>query len=114
MSQISCHVLDTAHGCPASGIPIQLYQQSNEAQWQCLGQSKTDADGRVTDLLVAEQSLPAGIYRVHFVIRDYLQSTGQAVFYPYVDVVFTISNDGQHYHIPLLLSPYGYSTYRGS
>jgi len=114
MSQISCHVLDTARGCPAAGLPVQLFQLTEEQRWQSLGQGSTNDDGRVTGLLVAGRCLPAGTYRVRFATRDYLEANGQTVFYPYVDVVLCISGDGQHYHIPLLLSPFGYSTYRGS
>ncbi len=114
MSQITCHVLDTARGCPAAGLPVQLFQQTAEQQWLSLGQGCTNEDGRVTNLLATERPLPAATYRIRFVIREYLEASGQAIFYPYADVVFCIPGDGQHYHIPLLVSPYGYSTYRGS
>jgi len=114
MSQISCHILDTACGCPATGLPVQLFQLDAKLQWVCLGQGCSDEDGRITNLLATGRQLPAGTYRVHFTTRDYFVSSGQTIFYPYVDVAFCISGDGQHYHIPLLLSPFGYSTYRGS
>jgi len=114
MSQITCHVLDTSRGCPAADLKIGLFQQTPDGQWLLLGQRRTNSDGRISDLLDEGDVLAAGCYRVCFETRDYLRTHDLPVFYPYVDVVFEINADGQHYHIPLLLSPYGYSTYRGS
>lgn len=111
MSQITTHVLDTARGCPAEGIEISLYREGDPS---VMASGVTNADGRVGTLLADGQVLPAGTYRVHFALEAYLQANQMDVFYPYADIVFTIGGDGQHYHIPLLLSPYGYSTYRGS
>jgi 5-hydroxyisourate hydrolase len=113
MSQITSHVLDTSRGKPAVGIMVTLYQQ-NGADSAVLGQGKTNQDGRVPDLLSAQDNLPAGSYRVNFAIKDYFSELNQQAFYPYVDIVFDISETGEHYHIPLLLCAFGYSTYRGS
>ena len=113
MSQITTHILDTALGKPAAGVAIELSQlQGND--WYAIGSGVTNNDGRIADLCPAGESLPAGTYRMHFATGDYFSGAGQAVFYPWADVVFSIDDGGQHYHIPLLLSPYGYSTYRGS
>ena len=113
MSQITTHVLDTALGLPARGITITLFQQ-DEAGWKQLAAGVTNDDGRVPNFLPADLELPEGTYRMHFVLENYLNASNQPVFYPYADVVFSIDGNGEHYHIPLLLSPFGYSTYRGS
>ncbi|WP_020560623.1 hydroxyisourate hydrolase [Thiofilum flexile] len=113
MSQITVHVLDTALGKPAQGINVQL-SAWRAGQWQLVAQGVTNADGRVVGLLPSEQVLEAGRYQMHFELEAYLAQTAQPLFYPYADIVFQIGGDGQHYHIPLLLSPFGYSTYRGS
>jgi 5-hydroxyisourate hydrolase len=114
MSQITSHVLDTSRGKPAAGITISLFERNNEGEWLLLAQGKTNADGRVPALLEQNRVLPAGSYRVHFTISDYFSALNEQAFYPYVDIVFNISGDGDHYHIPLLLTAFGYSTYRGS
>lgn len=112
MSQITTHVLDTARGVPAAGIAITLSELADN-QWRTIGSGITNSDGRLPELSPTGP-MPAGTYRMRFDTQDYLeQQTGDA-FYPYAEVVFRIDGDGQHYHIPLLLSPYGYSTYRGS
>jgi 5-hydroxyisourate hydrolase len=103
-------VLDTARGRPASGIAVEL-SFLDAGQWLSIAVATTDADGRVRDW-AASSGLRAGTYRVRFETEHYLL-THAAGFYPYVDVVFSVELD-EHYHIPLLLSPYGYSTYRGS
>jgi 5-hydroxyisourate hydrolase len=113
MSQITTHILDTACGRPAAGVPVSLKLQVADA-WQLLATGTTNADGRVVDLLPADKPLPAGTYKMHFDTGAYFSANSLPVFYPWVEVVFTINGDGAHYHIPLLLSPYGYSTYRGS
>jgi 5-hydroxyisourate hydrolase len=113
MSQITTHVLDTAVGKPAQGVEITLFQLSGD-DWKKLGQGETNSDGRVGNLLADNQVLEAGRYKVVFVIESYFQNQKIAAFYPYAEIVFDIEGDGQHYHIPLLLSPFGYSTYRGS
>ena len=114
MSQITTHVLDTARGLPAANIAIELSQLGPDRQWLRLAQGMTNEDGRITNLLNHSQPLSAGIYRMHFALEDYFANQKQAVFYPWAEVVFKLDANGAHYHIPLLLSPYGYSTYRGS
>jgi 5-hydroxyisourate hydrolase len=114
MSQITTHILDTARGSPAVGVEVSLHSIDDTGAWTHVGKGETDADGRVPDLCPTEQALAGGTYCVHFATASYFEAQGLAVFYPFVDVVFTIDGDGQHYHIPLLLSPYSYSTYRGS
>lgn len=113
MSQITTHVLDTARGTPAQNIPITLYQQS-ESGWTELAGGVTNEDGRIAGLLDPLLKLPAGVYRMHFNTGTYFENNREIGFYPYVDITFTLKDTGEHYHIPLLLSPFGYSTYRGS
>ena len=112
MSPITSHVLDTALGKPAAGLPLRLQLQTQDG-WQTLAERSTNQDGRVGDLL-AEGALVRGTYRMIFDTGAYLKASGQAVFYPQVEIVFTIEAEAEHYHIPLLLSPYGYATYRGT
>jgi 5-hydroxyisourate hydrolase len=111
MSQITTHVLDTARGAPAAGVPVRLENVSGTAA-QEIGLGSTDADGRAADL--GPERLPAGTYRLVFDTGGYFARQGTAGFFPEVAVTFTIEGEGQHYHVPLLLSPFGYATYRGS
>lgn len=113
MSQITTHILDTARGSPAAGVPVSLSLQVADA-WQLLATGTTNSDGRVTDLLPEERVLAAGIYKMHFDTGAYFSTNDQKGFYPWAEVVFEINGGDSHYHIPLLLSPFGYSTYRGS
>ena len=113
MSQITTHVLDTARGCAAAGIAITLCKRAGE-EWQRVGSGHTDDDGRISDLCPSDTVLEAGTYRMHFATGAYFHNLQVPVFYPWAEVVFCIDGDGQHYHIPLLLAGYGYSTYRGS
>lgn len=113
MSQITTHILDTARGCPAANVGIELDQLDN-GDWHRIGSGVTNADGRIADLVSVGTTLPAGTYRMHFRTGAYFTEIGSPVFYPWADVVFSIDGSGQHYHIPLLLSAFGYSTYRGS
>ena len=113
MSQITTHVLDTAIGKPAEGIDLTLSQFINN-EWKLLSGGTTNSDGRVADLLASNKILDAGRYKVLFVTEQYFQDQKVDAFYPYAEIVFDITGDGEHYHIPLLLSPFGYSTYRGS
>jgi len=108
-SPITTHVLDTAQGKPAEGVGIKLCYEADAAQWLVLGEGVTNKDGRIANLIPDNHALAKGRYKMTFNTGNY-----QKGFYPYVDVVFEITESGQHYHIPLLLSPYGYSTYRGS
>jgi 5-hydroxyisourate hydrolase len=110
-SPITTHILDTARGRPAAGVPIHIDIQK-DADFLPLAKGVTNADGRIPDLLAGK--LEAGVYRMTFDTAAYFRASGSPGFYPYVQVVFEITQPGEHYHIPLLLSPYGYSTYRGS
>ena len=109
MSSVSTHVLDTALGKPAAGIRARLEVQTLPDQWTQLGHTATDADGRVKTFVPPDASLTPGIYRLRFDTGAY-----QLGFYPEVIIAFRIDSPEQHYHVPLLLSPFGYSTYRGS
>lgn len=112
MSQVTTHILDTTKGKPASGITIILYVGGND-QWTEIKRGKTNQDGRINDLLKENEFLQKGIYKLRFETKDYFDKTSTPTFYPYVEIIFDIeSND--HYHVPLLLNPFGYSTYRGS
>jgi 5-hydroxyisourate hydrolase len=116
MSSISSHVLDTALGLPARNLRarLQLLTLVDGAQhWTTLAEVLTDEDGRI-ERFVDDRSLRAGTYRVCFDTKTYLEASGRPVFYPQVDVVFAIGDGEEHYHLPLLLSPFGYSTYRGT
>ena len=112
-SPITHHVLDTALGRPAIGVPVRLEQHSGRDanSWRPLGSGQTDKDGRCG---ILHQTLVPGMYRVIFDTATYFQATHQPVFYPQVQIDFIVEEPSEHYHIPLLLSPYGYSTYRGS
>jgi 5-hydroxyisourate hydrolase len=112
MSPITTHILDTASGSPADGVPVTLEHQGADG-WSALAQGTTDDDGRVRDLLPAG-SLASGVYRITFDIDAYFQRRSIRGFYPHATIVFRVDNPDQHYHVPLLLSPFGYSTYRGS
>jgi len=115
MSPITTHVLDTSRGRPASNLPIAL-SQAIDGNWKALANGHTNQDGRITDLLEADTVLPSGSYRMRFDTQTYFDGHQEPSFYPYVEIVFNINqeDENQHYHIPLLLSAYGYSTYRGS
>lgn len=112
MSLITTHVLDTAKGKPANGLPVILEFRSS-FDWTELAKGTTNADGRVMDLLHKDAKLAKGMYRLIFDTGTYFHAVGAKAFYPAVTVVFEI-HDQAHYHIPLLLSPFGYTTYRGS
>lgn len=112
MSQITTHILDTSLGKPAQGVSVNLYQQQN-SEWQKLAQGITNADGRITDLLPIEMKLVFGIYKIRFEVQPYFDTSFITSFYPFVEIVFHVNSE-EHYHIPLLLNPFGYSTYRGS
>lgn len=113
-SRISTHVLDIAQGRPAQGIPVTLEGKGLAGIWTVLGRSRTDTDGRSDDLYPATLRLQAWIYRLTFEISTYFRSQNMTSFYPEVVVIFSLRDVVQPYHIPLLLSPFGYSTYRGS
>jgi 5-hydroxyisourate hydrolase len=110
MSAITTHVLDTAKGTPAAGIRVTLEVQFPDGAWKMLGTAVTDADGRQRRLLPEGATLAPAIYRLTFDTRAYLPDG----LYPEVAISFQVREPGRHYHIPLLLSPNGYTTYRGS
>jgi 5-hydroxyisourate hydrolase len=114
MGGLSTHVLDLSLGRPAAGVEVALARRRKDGTWQELGRATTDADGRVPDLLPSGTELAAGTYRLTFDLDGYFRPRGVEAFYPEATVVFTVRDAGGHYHVPLLLSPYGYTTYRGS
>lgn len=107
---ISTHILDTSKGRPASGVAVTLEKLEGTA-WQRVGQGVTDADGRAKGLL---ETVAEGSYRLRFEVAAYFLAQKIDSFYPSVSVDFTVRATGEHYHVPLLLNPFGYSTYRGS
>ena len=111
MTGITTHVLDTSRGHPAAGVPVVL-EHAVDSDWLPVGRGTTDADGRANDLLSAAPQ--DGRYRLTFDTGAYFQALGEAGFYPEVSVTFAVVGGQEHYHVPLLLSPFGYSTYRGS
>jgi 5-hydroxyisourate hydrolase len=114
MSTISTHILDIARGAPASGVAVSLAMQNTDESWTELSHAWTDTDGRVKPFFLVGEPIERGTYRLIFDTEAYFSSLNSECFYPQVTVVFRIDDGAQHYHIPLLLSPYGYSTYRGS
>lgn len=114
MSAITTHVLDTALGRPAAGVPLRLQRLADETfeAVQLLASATTNNEGRVSDLGPAR--VEAGVYRLVFDTATYHAATGQDAFFPEVAITFTLHEREQHYHVPLLLSPFAYSTYRGS
>lgn len=112
-NSITTHVLDTSRGCPASGISVELDMLHRDGEWRRIGDGVTDADGRITDLIDAGPLEP-GRYRLTFATGEYFSSLGVPGFYPSITVEFEVAARSEHYHVPLLLSPFGYATYRGS
>jgi 5-hydroxyisourate hydrolase len=110
---ISTHVLDTARGVPAAGVPV-LLERLESSVIEEVSRAETDGDGRVRELVSTGTAPGAGRYRLTFDTEPYFSALGVEVFYPSVAVVFDVRDGTQHHHVPLLLSPYGYSTYRGS
>jgi 5-hydroxyisourate hydrolase / 2-oxo-4-hydroxy-4-carboxy-5-ureidoimidazoline decarboxylase len=112
ISQLTTHVLDTSIGKPGKDLTIRL-QSNHHAQWQTLAQGVTNADGRIADLLPPGRHLKPGNYKMIFETAHYFSINNTRGFYPEVEIQFTIIDDS-HYHVPLLINPFGYSTYRGS
>ena len=111
VSPLTTHVLDTVRGLPAEGIPVIVSRQERD-DWRRLAEGLTNKDGRCADLL-KQGGLAPGLYRLRFETAHYFAAQKFRGFYPYVDIVFEVMDD-RHHHVPLLLSPFGYSTYRGS
>ena len=114
MSRITTHVLDTSRGQPAAGVSVTLSAQGKDGSWKELGRGITDADGRVKALLPEGSELTVGTYRLTFDTAAYFRARKTEAFFPRVEVEFLVGDTKRSYHIPLLLSPFGYSTYRGS
>ena len=119
MSGITSHVLDTSRGQPASGIEIVLERatggndaNTDDVNWQQVGTGTTNEDGRCPGL--TGEIIEAEHYRMNFLVKDYFHKLDIQAFYPVVRIEFSVDDAGQHYHVPLLLNPFGYSTYRGS
>ncbi|WP_026532291.1 hydroxyisourate hydrolase [Arthrobacter sp. H41] len=110
-SHVTTHILDTGTGRPARGVTAQLSLKSAEG-WETVADGTTDTDGRIRDL--GPDRLEPGTYRISFGTGEYFHSTGTETFFPEVVLTFTVSSPTEHYHVPLLLSPFAYSTYRGS
>jgi 5-hydroxyisourate hydrolase len=113
-SPITTHVLDISHGKAAAGIAVTLERQISATEWKALKSSATNADGRVEDLLPPGSAAEAGVYRLTFDTGAYFSKNGGSGFYPFTSIAFEITQPKEHHHVPLLLSPYGYSTYRGT
>lgn len=127
-SPITCHVLDSSIGKPATGVEVNLQVfhnfTDNASICEPLAEGRTDADGRCTQLWPKDTETatkedraklaPGKLYKVVFRTKEYFERTGRKCFYPWVEITFEVENPEEHYHIPLLISPYAYSTYRGS
>jgi len=125
-SPITCHVLDSSIGKPAQGVKVHLLAPnvqetttatpppSHASAWVQLGSSVTNADGRCSDLLPPSAALQPGTYQIVFETKEYFERSDRKSFYPFVQITFTIENPSEHYHVPLLISPFSYTTYRGS
>src|SRR5688572_3154160 len=112
MSHVTTHILNTSLGKPAEGVNVVLESQQ-PGGWQLISRGTTDNNGRISNLVPEERKLQPGIYRLIFDTISYFYSIHTKSFYPAVYIEFEITDDS-HYHVPLLLSPFGYSTYRGS
>ncbi len=114
MSAITTHILDISAGVPARGVIVILERQMPPTDWEIVGSGETNNDGRISDLLDSKAPLDTGNYRLTFDTETYFAERLIENFYPQITVTFTVNDPTQHYHVPLLLSPFGYSTYRGS
>ncbi len=110
---ISTHIIDTALGLPATEVPVTLSRYDAGA-WTILRSASTDADGRVKQLLPPPEFATPGTYRLRFDTESYYAKTGVRGLYPFVEIAFTVADAAEHFHIPLLLTANGYTTYRGS
>ncbi|MDQ6879308.1 MAG: hydroxyisourate hydrolase [Candidatus Dormibacteraeota bacterium] len=113
---VSTHVLDTTQGRPAKGVPVTLSHRGTDRRWTVVGRGVTDTDGRIRELSeggLSQGGLTVGVYRLDFDTAAYFVAAGTSGFYPEVSVMFNVSDPAEHLHIPLLLSPFGYATYKG-
>lgn len=115
MSGITTHVLDVSAGRPAAGVTVVLERlDPGSHEWQQIGSSTTDDDGRARDLGTDVSHQVQGEHRLTFGTGEYFQARGEQTFYPSVTIAFTVDQSDEHYHVPLLVSPFGFTTYRGS
>lgn len=114
MTRISTHVLDTAAGQPAKDVPVRLERRDTSGAWRLLAAARTDQDGRCAQLLPEKEALTPGFYRLGFETATYFAARRLDGLYPLVEITFQVRDGERHFHIPLLLSPNGYTTYRGS
>ncbi len=114
MKRISTHVLDIAQGKPAKDLPVRLDRRESAGEWVRLNSSRTDGDGRCGQLLPENEVLRAGLYRLAFDTASYHLAQNIEGLYPIVEITFHVREGESQFHIPLLLSPHGYTTYRGS
>ena len=114
MSAITTHILDTSLGLPGAGVRVVLERETHPADWQEVADGTTDEDGRINDLLSVDEVFPLGHYRLVFNTGAYFLMRDIECFFPQITISFVVKDENQHYHVPLLLSPFGYSTYRGS
>ena len=121
MSTISTHVLDVSLGKPAAGVPVLIQRvrdpkgdDSHDLRDVTIGAGTTDADGRLRDFLTAGDLLTQGVYRLRFDVAEYFRITSRETFYPEIAVLFRVGAAEEHYHVPVLISPFGYTTYRGT
>ncbi len=112
MSGITTHILDIARGRPAAGVAVSLARRSGDG-WAELATTRSDINGRVANMLPGDVKSSAGTYRLRFDTGAYFAALGISPFHPFVEIVFEIG-DAEQYHVPLLVSPFGYTTYRGS
>lgn len=110
---LSVHVLNLENGLPSSNVSVTLEEQKN-GQWIKISEAKTNEQGRITELFPENKAFQSAIYKVTFKTGDWFKANNQKTFFPEVPVIFQVDGSVKHYHIPLLLSPYGYSTYRGN
>lgn len=112
--QLSSHILDITQGKPAPDVKITLSKQDKEGKWTIVDEKITDENGRIKDFLEKRDGVPhRGVYKLTYHTAPYFERLGQKSFYPFIEVVFELQDDG-HYHVPITLSPFGYSTYRGN
>jgi 5-hydroxyisourate hydrolase len=114
MKGISTHVLDTARGVPVRDLPVRLERQEDSGEWRLVASSRSDSDGRCSQLLPNGETLTPGVYRLAFDTAGYFAGQGERGLYPVVQITFAVRDGENHFHIPLLLSPHGYTTYKGS
>lgn len=110
---ISTHILDTTRGRPAAGVHVSLARLAG-SEAIVIGEGQTDADGRLRTLVPDGVAVEPGTYRIQFHVDAYFGALGIEAFYPSVEITFLVRSGGEHYHVPLLLNPFGYATYRGS